>query len=203
MKKSNTSLLSFSLAFTVLSLMSLFISACSEQKSEDVQVEDPQVEQQDEGRGHGHGHGGEGDHAHGGTPHHGVVEVILSGRNASGFAELKLHDDKGDLELWLTSDKQGAHPLDLPLDTEITVSFSDLNDKKVTLRVRNSDKNEDEDGNGNIREGKTNYFIFPGDTGADASFLMGKEFVSKVVIFFSNGPSHNMTSEFELRPHTH
>ena len=46
------------------------------------------------------------------------------------------------------------------------MTFVDVKGKVVELRVRNATKNEDEDGTANVRAGKTNYFIFPGETGA-------------------------------------
>ena len=132
-----------------------------------------------------------------------MVVPLRSEGTGSGFAELKLHDDKGDLELWLTKDESGSEPLDLPLDSKISVTFPDLKQKPVQLQVRNKEKNEDEDGNANIRNGKSNYFIFPGDSGADASFLLGKDFASKAVIQVSGDGMAFETAPFELRPHTH
>ena len=75
--------------------------------------------------------------------------------------------------------------------------------KSVTLKVRNTDKNEDEDGVANNRDGMTNYFIFPGDTGADASWLMGKAFKAEVSVSFAKGPAKYSTKKFTLMPHTH
>ena len=205
MKTSKTALLLSALAC----LLYLFISACSERESVSAHIEKKLQEKKDKEHGHSHGddsghsHKDGNDHAHEETAHHGIIETLWSGQRGPGYAELKLHDDKGDLELWLTSDKEGAKPFDIALDSEITITFSELNDKTVTLRARNNEKNEDEDGKENIREGKTNYFIFPGDTGVDASFLTGKDFVSKVVIFFKNGETRYVTDEFELSPHTH
>ena len=121
----------------------------------------------------------------------------------AGHLELKLHDDKGDLELWLTEDEKGTAPIDLPLDAKISVTFVDMDNKVVTLAVRNTEKNEDEDGLPNIRDGKTNYFIFPGDTGADASWLQGKAFRAKVVVSFEHAGKTVKSEAFELAPHTH
>ena len=141
------------------------------------------------------------DHEH--TPHSGVIaEFKDKSGTVKGFAELKLHDDKGDLELWLTGNKVGSISYDLPLDSTIKVTFPKLG-KKVQLQVRNKVKNEDEDGKGNIRSDKTNYFIFPGDTGADASYLLGKEFSSEAVITFSVNGKEYTTGSFTLEPHVH
>lgn len=159
------------------------------------------------GHGHSHSHGDGHNHSHSheheDAPHHGIVAPFRSDQNQSGFVELKLHDDKGDLELWLTKDKEGLEPFDLPLDSVIDVSFPRLGPKFVKLKIRNANKNEDEDGQGNIRGKKTNYFIFPGNSKADASFLVGKNFSTRVRVSFTlNGVSHT-TLPFELRPHTH
>lgn len=144
---------------------------------------------------HEHGHE---DSAHG--PHDGVPAGFADGL---GHLELKLHDDKGDLELWLTKDEAGQSPYDLPLDAQITVTFGDHGDRKVALAVRDGERNEDEDGQPNLRDGKTNYFIFPGDTGADASWLMGSDFVSQVFVTIEADGKTFITQPFELRPHTH
>lgn len=142
-------------------------------------------------------------HGHNHTLHDGIVVPLFSDKQRVGFAELKLHDDKGDLELWLTRDAAGSDPLDLPLNAEITVALPDSATKAVSLRVRNTQKNEDEDGKANIRGSKTNYFIFPGDTGADATFLMGRGFVANTAISFVAGGVRYTTDTFKLRPHIH
>ncbi len=150
-----------------------------------------------------HEHGADGEHGdeHGGHgPHDGVRITFADGL---GHLELKLHDDKGDLELWLTKDDQGTTPYDLPLDALITVTFTDHGGRKVALAVRNRERNEDEDGKANLREGKTNYFIFPGDTGVDASWLTGAEFVSQVIVTIAADGKTFTTQPFTLRPHTH
>ena len=144
---------------------------------------------------HGHSH-----HSH--TPHSGVVAPFTNSGKKAGVLELKLHDDKGDLELWLTQ-KDGKTPFDLPLDSIITVRFTELGNQAVQLQVRNTTSNEDEDGKANIRGNKTHYFIFPGDTGVDASFLVGKEFSSDVFVSFLVGGEAYTSSTFTLKPHTH
>ena len=182
----------------LLSLSPLFVTGCL--KREFLEEEEKSEEKQEEVHGHGHGH--DGSHAHDHTPHHGIVTPLQSGSKQVGFVELKLHDDKGDLELWLAADQEGTKPMDLPLDSVITVTFPELN-KSVELRIRDNQNNEDESGKANIRANKTNYFIFPGDTGVDASFLVGKDFSSNAVISFSTAEGQHGTTTFELKPHTH
>jgi hypothetical protein len=182
---------------TKLGLLSLLIIAAGCSQKHDGH------EHNDHEHGHGHTHNHAQSHGHGHARHHGIAVPLYSGQQQAEFAELKLHDDKGDLELWLTKDDAGGDPFDLSLDSEITVSFPKLEAKTVALWVRNSEKNEDEDGKGNIRDSKTNYFIFPGDTEADAAFLIGKDFASSVVISFVAGDVKYTTEPFELRPHTH
>jgi hypothetical protein len=139
-------------------------------------------------------------HAHGGAPHHGVMAPL---EGDAGHLELKLHDDKGDLELWLTRDEAGETPLDLPLDTVVGVTLIDSGNRTVELRVRNREQNEDEDGNPQIRSRKTNYFIFPGNTGADATWLQGKRFSSTARIEFQTNGKTVRSETFRLVPHVH
>lgn len=156
------------------------------------------------GHEHGHDHDGDehGDHGEHG-PHDGMVAAFagMDGKEA-GHIELKLHDDKGDLELWIATDEGITQPFDLPIDSTITVAFAGKG-TSVTLAARNKDKNEDEDGNATNRNGMTNYFIFPGDTGADASWLTGKAFKDTVTVSFAKGSAKYSTKAFELVPHSH
>jgi len=146
------------------------------------------------------GHG----HEHGASPHEGVVAAFKGPDGAlAGHLELKLHDDKGDLELWLAKDAKISQPFDLPLDAVVRVTFIDVKGKVVELRVRNATKNEDEDGTANVRNGRTNYFIFPGETGADAKWLMGVKFASIVRLTFKVDGQDHASEEFMLVPHTH
>jgi hypothetical protein len=146
------------------------------------------------------GHG----HEHGSTPHDGVLAALKGpdGKPA-GHLELKLHDDKGDLELWLAKDEKISQPLDLPLDAVVRVVFADHANRAVELRVRNTAKNEDEEGTANVRDGRTNYFIFPGETGADAAWLKGEKFASVVRVTFTADGKEYASEEFMLVPHTH
>jgi hypothetical protein len=147
----------------------------------------------------------EGNHGHAhATPHDGVVAILNDdSNNAAGFVELKLHDDKGDLELWLGKDREMDEPIDVPADTVIRVTFTDLAGKTAELRVRNNQQNEDEDGTANLRNGKTNYFIFPGNSGQDPTWLMGADFRSNVKLTFTVDGKSYASEEFLLVPHTH
>ena len=144
------------------------------------------------------GHG----HEHSDGPHHGLVATFAGG-GLNGFLELKLHDDKGDLELWLANDEKISEPFDLPIGSEIQIEFIDVNGKTVTLRARNHDKNEDEAGNPNNRNGETHYFIYPSADGEDASWLQGKQFSSIVVVRWTSDGSAMQSEEFVLKPHVH
>ena len=144
---------------------------------------------------HDHDHAHEAEHG----PHDGVVAALAEG---AGYVELKLHDDAGDLELWLTQDEAGTKPLTLPVDATISVTFTD-HGKSVTLKVRDSETNPDEDGTPTLREGQTHYFIFPGDTGADSSWLKGAGFEDEVIVEFEREGKTHRTAKFALVPHTH
>lgn len=126
-----------------------------------------------------------------------VVPLAGADGSAPGFAEIKLHDDKGDLEVWLATDRGMTAPLDLAMDAAVLVEFPEMQ-KRVELRVRNLEGNEDEDGASMVRDGRTNYFIYPGDTGADSSWLMG-DFRTSARIFVGDRSSETFT----LVPHTH
>lgn len=139
-------------------------------------------------------------HAHG--PHDGVVAEFRA-EGSSGFLEIKLHDDKGDLEVWLSADRKFTKPLDLPLDTTLEIEFIDKANRKVTLRPRNKTNNEDEAGVGNIRNSKTNYFIFPSQPGENASWLKGKDFQALVIVRTSKGEQALVSQQLKLTPHSH
>ena len=144
-------------------------------------------------------------HTHEKTPHDGILMPVRTAEGGPevGWLELKLHDDKGDLELWLTQDKAGTKPMDIATNAAISVTFVDHAKRQVSLAPRNTEKNEDEDGNPNMRDGKTSYFIFPGKTGADAAWLMGKDFQSVVVVTVEVDGRKLRSDELVLKPHTH
>lgn len=141
----------------------------------------------------GHGH----DHA---TPHHGeLAHVKVDGKTR--HVEVKLHDDKGDIELWLYRGSM-EDPWDVSPDTGVVLRFPDL-EREAALHVRNRDRNEGEDGSPHMRDGKTNYFIFPGNTDADASWLVGKSFSAKAVLELRIGDKVITSDAFTLKPHVH
>ena len=122
-------------------------------------------------------------HSHEGLgPHTGEAATFASGV-ITGHLELKLHDDKGDLELWLCEDEKFEQPFDLALDAAVEVEFLDVDGRKITLRPRNTGENEDEAGQPNVRAGKTNYFISPS---TDAEWRKGKDFSSIVIVRFAS-----------------
>merc|ERR1712228_519387 len=96
-----------------------------------------------------------------------------------------------------------GEPLDVPASTSITVTFPTHANRSVTLAVRDNDKNEDEDGNPNMRDGMTNYFIFPGESEQDPSFLVGEKFRSTTTVTFTSEDKTYTAPPFVLVPHSH
>lgn len=140
----------------------------------------------------------------GAAPCHDGISTPIYDKSGTlaGFLELKLHDDAGDLEIWISRDGAMTQPMDIPADTIIKASFLAHSGRSVDLKVRNHGQNEDEDEKPNMRDGKTNYFIFPGDTGDDSSWLQGEKFRSMVEVTFSVGEQMYKTIPFTIVGHS-
>jgi hypothetical protein len=139
----------------------------------------------------------------GAFPIQGGIQSVLedSDGNVVGFIELKLHDDAGDLELWICKDGAMTEPLDFPANTVVTVTCPTHDNKTAQLAVRNEDQNEDEDGNPTMRNGKTNYFIFPGESEQDPEWLIGEKFRSTTTVTFTADGKTYTAPPFILVPH--
>eukprot|EP00441_Pelagodinium_beii_P032802 CAMPEP_0197631184 /NCGR_PEP_ID=MMETSP1338-20131121/8438_1 /TAXON_ID=43686 ORGANISM="Pelagodinium beii, Strain RCC1491" /NCGR_SAMPLE_ID=MMETSP1338 /ASSEMBLY_ACC=CAM_ASM_000754 /LENGTH=484 /DNA_ID=CAMNT_0043202589 /DNA_START=23 /DNA_END=1477 /DNA_ORIENTATION=- len=134
----------------------------------------------------------------------GIMSVLEDEKGkVVGFIELKLHDDAGDLELWICKDGAMSEPLDFPASTTITLTFATHDNRSVQLNVRDHDQNEDEDGNPNMRDGMTNYFIFPGESEQDPEFLIGEKFRSTTTATFTSESKTYTAPPFILVPHQH
>ena len=81
------------------------------------------------------------------------------------------------------------------------LTFASHEGKTVELRVRNGDQNEDEDGTPNMRGGRTNYFIFPGESGQDPTWLMGEKWRGVVSVSFEADGKPQQSDPFVLVPH--
>jgi len=140
----------------------------------------------------------------GAFPINGGIQSVLedSDGNVVGFIELKLHDDAGDLELWICKDGAMTQPLDFPANTTITVTCPTYDNKNAQLAVRNEDQNNDEDGNPTMRDGKTNYFIFPGESDQDPAWLIGEKFRSTSTVTFTSEGKTYIAPPFVLVPHS-
>ena len=153
------------------------------------------------------------DYARGAQPcNEGILAVFKAAHAPEwrGFLELKLHGDAGDLELWLydgfkvsnwsaAGSKPG--PFDVPKDTVVHLTFPRHEGKALEMRVRNGDKNEDEAGTPTMRDGRTNYFIFPGESGADAKWLIGEKWRGVATVAFEADGKKYAAEPFILVPH--
>lgn len=143
----------------------------------------------------------------------GILSVFKAAHDPEfrAFLELKLHGDAGDLELFLyerTGDADAfgrtsgpPTPFDIPKETVVRLTFPSHEGKTVELRVRNMDKNEDEEGVAMMRGGGTNYFIFPGESGADPAWLMGEKWRGLVSVAFEADGKAYAADPFVLVPH--
>lgn len=140
----------------------------------------------------------------GATPCNGGILTVLEGEQGKGYLELKLHDDAGDLELWLYSSTLGGKPtpLDVPTATVVAVTFPSHGDKAIEMRIRNAAQNEDEAGTPNMRGGGTNYFIFPGESGADPAWLQGEKWRGVAKVSFEVDGKPWTCDPFVVVPHT-
>lgn len=138
------------------------------------------------------------------------VEASVKGPNdESAMTRLRLHDDLGDIELWVYA-VDGRSPAHLPLDTSPRITFfgrgANGADRVVALKVRDEETNPDEDGQANVRDGSTHYFIYPfedGENPEDNAWLCGKDFECEVQVEFNLDGATWVGERFTLVPHTH
>jgi hypothetical protein len=124
-----------------------------------------------------------------------LVELRNASGNPAGWAEVKLHGDAGDLELWLARDYRITSPLLVPVAVVAKLELAGPG-RALELRVRDAAANKDERGRVTVAEGRTHYLVYPGDTGADASWLKGEDFRSRARLTLEG-----LTAEFDLKPH--
>jgi len=154
------------------------------------------------------------DFCHGAQPcQDGILSVFKAAHDPEfrAFLELKLHDDAGDLELWLYSSAGvrtawrattgKPQPFDIPKDSVLRLTFPNHGGKTIELRVRDADENKDEDGTPNMRGGATNYFVFPGESGQDPEWLMGEKWRGTVSVAFEVDGKSYACDPFVLVPH--
>lgn len=126
-----------------------------------------------------------------------LAELRDASGKPAGWAEVKLHGDAGDLELWLARDNRIADPLTVPVATVAKLELLGPA-RAIDLRVRDAQSNKDERGRVTVADGRTSYLVYPGETGEDPSWLMGEDFRSRARLSVGE-----LTAEFELVPHSH
>ena len=133
----------------------------------------------------------------------GIIAKLNSSGQRPGYVLIKPGSNKRYIELWLAHDIGFTQPFDLPLDSVIQMNFCGDDNHSIELRVRDTVNNEDENGHANIRNFKTNYFIFTEDTGTEASWSTGVDFNSPVEVRFPHDGETYSSNTITLAPHTH
>jgi hypothetical protein len=126
-----------------------------------------------------------------------LVELRDASGNPAGWAEVKLHGDTGDLELWLARDNRITSPLLVPVAVVAKLELLGPS-RAIELRARDAQSNKDARGRVTVAEGRTHYLVFPSETGADASWLKGEDFRSRSRARLT---VEGLTAEFDLKPH--
>ena len=129
-----------------------------------------------------------------------VFEVIVLCWNVGQGSPV--HDHAGQ-RCWMTLPQGRLEITNYSYKDGREIEFIDADGRKVSLHPRNTEKNEDEAGEPNVRDGGTNYFIYPSKEGEDASWLKGKAFQSIVIVRFSLDGKESVSEEFILKPHVH
>ena len=133
-------------------------------------------------------------------PRGGTLVAIMDGEALSGHAEVRFHAEFGELEVWLGTDASMSSPLDVPVATVLMLRTATGDSAGTRLAVRDPERNEDEEGNVNVRDGATNYFVYPTDYSEEPSPPVGASGDTPVFIEFEAGGKTYRTSEFELVP---
>lgn len=126
-----------------------------------------------------------------------LAELRDAAGNSVGWAEVKLHGDAGDLELWLARDRRITVPLAVPAAAVAKLELAGPG-RAIELRARDTVANKDERGRATLVDGRTHYLVFPGETGADPAWLMGEDFRSPARLTVEG-----LSASFELVPHSH
>lgn len=126
-----------------------------------------------------------------------LAELRDAAGNPAGWAEVKLHGDAGDLELWLARDRRITVPLAVPAAAVAKLELAGPG-RAAELRARDTVANKDERGRATLADGRTHYLVYPGETGADASWLKGEDFRSPAKLTVEG-----LSASFELTAHGH
>lgn len=135
-------------------------------------------------------------------PHGGVVAGCASPRQGGLFAEVKLHDDKGDIEVWFGEDGDFKKPYLIDPRAKVSLRFYERS-RSIDLAVRDLTSNNDETGVSRLKNGLSDYFIFPGESGSDATWLSGGEFIDEVTLTLQKSDETVHCETVTLVPHVH
>ncbi|MEM0969016.1 MAG: hypothetical protein AAGJ31_06690 [Verrucomicrobiota bacterium] len=129
-------------------------------------------------------------------PHGGRLHPVFGEDGGQlGRAEIKLHEEAGKIEVWLTSGGFGGPVWDLSPNAKLTLTFPDLGRQIVMTGRDTGGATPVGGGKGTGRAKGTNYFVFPGEVETEDSWLEGPGFVAKAVLVLEGAS----TGEFTLR----
>lgn len=148
-----------------------------------------------------HDHGPEDHAAHG--MHDGILAPFHDADGEPvGRMEWKLDSEAGRLELWIVTGGGDGEPFDIPVDERITLLLHDI-DRAIDLTVRDRDENVDSDGYITVRDGGTNYFVYPLGEGEAAKWLRDAAFSSRAGATFLRDGVRYTCAAFTLVPFDH
>ena len=138
---------------------------------------------------------------------HGVRDGLLApfhdaAGEEAGRIEWKLDTKTGRIEAWILTGGGDGEPFEIPVDARLTLTFHDL-DRSLDLVVKDPQANVDSDGYATVRDGRTNYFVYPVEATDGPAWLKDAAFASEVSATFIRDGIRYTGALFTLMPFDH